>query len=204
MLMASTTGRSALWKFAKAVHDIITKETFTDDFETQTEFAKFVDLSKSTITMYVKAVDFVNKKEVQEFFQSDIDKLSVGKSYMLSTLDDDNLKDFFDFVTAEDVRIIEMSDKALKDMLRDLYTEKSQEEKTVESTQEETTDTAETSVDNEAVEEEEIAEPQVFAVLDGMNIVITVKGRTFTKERVIALDDEIVQSIIADFGIERK
>ena len=208
MLTASHSGRTALWKFAKAVHEIITKESFADDFESQTAFAKFVDLSKSTITTYVKAVEFISREDVQEYFQSDIANISVGKAYMMSCLEDEELKYLFEFLTDEEVNILDMSDKQLKDMLKQLFKEEEAEEKIVDSTQtdaDETTAEAEAEADKENAFEPDTAEvnmhPILTAVIKNKNIVIIITGKTFNKERIIPLDDEIIESIKADYGI---
>ena len=210
MLTASHSGRTALWKFAKAVHEIITKESFADDFESQTAFAKFVDLSKSTITTYVKAVEFISREDVQEYFQSDIANISVGKAYMMSCLEDEELKYLFEFLTDEEVNILDMSDKQLKDMLKQLFKEEEAEEKIVDSTQTDADETdaeaeAEAEADKENAFEPDTAEvnmhPILTAVIKNKNIVIIITGKTFNKERIIPLDDEIIESIKADYGI---
>lgn len=203
MLNASNSGRMALWKYARAVADIIKKESFVDDFETQTAFARYIDVSKSTITNYVKAVDFVNKDEVKDFFQNDIENISVGKAYMLSTLDDSEIKDFFSFIEAEDVNIIEMSEKSLREMLKELYSPEKEADTTEEAEATESTNAADSETEVEETETVDVyTEPIVSAKLDGKNIVITISGATFTKERILALDEEIIESINAEFGEE--
>ena len=208
MLTASHSGCTALWKFAKAVHEIITKESFADDFESQTAFAKFVDLSKSTITTYVKAVEFIIREDVQEYFQSDVANVSVGKAYMMSCLEDSELKYLFEFLTDEEVNILDMSDKQLKDMLKQLFKEEEAEEKVVESTQTDADGKAaetEAEADKENAFEPDTAEvnthPILTAVIKHKNMVITITGKTFNKERIIPLDDELIESIKADYGI---
>lgn len=202
MLIASNSGRNALWKFAKAVAEIITKESFKDDFDSQADFVRYVSLSKTTITTYVKAVEFIGKKEVKDYFQNDVESLTVGKAYLLSVLSEEELKDFLDFIEKEEVNVLEMSDKALKDMLRELYSKKETETKEADAVQTDVTDDNDEEIgETDGNDEEtEFHAPIVTAAIKGNDIVITIAGRTFSKERVIAMDDEILESIKAEFG----
>ena len=200
MLNASNSGRSALWKYAYAIADIIRKESFVEDFETQTAFARYIDVSKSTITNYTKAVEFVEREDVKSFFQSDISNISVGKAYILSTLDEEDLHDFFNFVETEDMNIIDMSEKTLRAMLKELYTESEHaEDVEVESSETEISGTTDNDSSTDAITDV-YTEPIITAELDGKNIVVTLRGATFCKERIIALDDELIECINAEFG----
>lgn len=51
------------WEVAQAVHDILVKETFKDDFETEEKFADFIGISRSNCNKMKKAVDFRNSNE---------------------------------------------------------------------------------------------------------------------------------------------
>lgn len=48
------------WEVAQAVHDILVKETFKEDFETEENFANFIGISRSNCNKMKKAVDFRN------------------------------------------------------------------------------------------------------------------------------------------------
>ena len=52
------------WVIAKQVHDILTKETFKDDFNNEEEFANFIGISRSNCNKMKKAVDFRDSNEV--------------------------------------------------------------------------------------------------------------------------------------------
>lgn len=52
------------WVIAKQVHDILTKETFKDDFNNEEEFANFTGISRSNCNKMKKAVDFRDSNEV--------------------------------------------------------------------------------------------------------------------------------------------
>lgn len=51
------------WEVAQAVHDILVKETFKEDFETEEKFADFIGISRSNCNKMKKAVDFRNTNE---------------------------------------------------------------------------------------------------------------------------------------------
>lgn len=51
------------WEVAQAVHDILVKETFKEDFEIEEKFADFIGISRSNCNKMKKAVDFRNSNE---------------------------------------------------------------------------------------------------------------------------------------------
>ena len=51
------------WEVAQAVHDILVKETFKEDFETEEKFSDFIGISRSNCNKMKKAVDFRNSNE---------------------------------------------------------------------------------------------------------------------------------------------
>jgi len=51
------------WEVAQAVHDILVKETFKEDFETEEKFADFIGISRSNCNKMKKAVEFRNSNE---------------------------------------------------------------------------------------------------------------------------------------------
>ena len=51
------------WKVAQAVHDILVKETFKEDFETEEKFADFIGISRSNCNKMKKAVEFRDSNE---------------------------------------------------------------------------------------------------------------------------------------------
>ena len=52
------------WEVARAVHDILVKETFKEDFETEEKFADFIGISRSNCNKMKKAVDFRDSNEM--------------------------------------------------------------------------------------------------------------------------------------------
>lgn len=51
------------WEVAQAVHDILVKETFKEDFETEEKFADFIGISRCNCNKMKKAVEFRNSNE---------------------------------------------------------------------------------------------------------------------------------------------
>ena len=52
------------WEVAQAVHDILVKETFKEDFETEEKFADFIGISHSNCNKMKKAVEFRDSNEM--------------------------------------------------------------------------------------------------------------------------------------------
>lgn len=52
------------WEVAQAVHDILVKETFKEDFETEEKFAEFIGISRSNCNKMKKAIDFRDSNEI--------------------------------------------------------------------------------------------------------------------------------------------
>ena len=51
------------WEVAQAVHDILVKETFKEDFETEEKFADFIGISRSNCNKMKKAIEFRDSNE---------------------------------------------------------------------------------------------------------------------------------------------
>lgn len=51
------------WEVAQAVHDILVKEIFKEDFETEEKFANFIGISRSNCNKMKKAIDFRNSNK---------------------------------------------------------------------------------------------------------------------------------------------
>lgn len=51
------------WEVAQAIHDILVKETFKEDFETEEKFSDFIGISRSNCNKMKKAIDFRNSNE---------------------------------------------------------------------------------------------------------------------------------------------
>ena len=51
------------WEVAQAVHDILVKETFKEDFETEEKFSDFIGISRSNCNKMKKAIEFRDSNE---------------------------------------------------------------------------------------------------------------------------------------------
>lgn len=114
IVLADEMGKKSAWTVAESYHKIITEELFEEDFENAKEFSEYIGVSKSTISQYVNAVDFV--KNYDTIFSTN--KLTVGKAYMLSTLKED-VGMFIEWCEVHDRLIEAMSDKGLKDTIKE-------------------------------------------------------------------------------------
>lgn len=72
-------GKNAQWDVVFAVNEILAEELWEDDFDTQKEFAEFMNLSNASISQYKGALLFLKATGIS------YDKLSVGNAYLLST-----------------------------------------------------------------------------------------------------------------------
>lgn len=106
MLQAMESGRKSSWKFATAVYNVINGEEFTDDFKSQDDFAKYIGLSKASISQYVGAVKFILSRDI-DLTKT---KYTLGLAYLYSTIDD-----FDDFVNwFEDHFKLELDELSVK------------------------------------------------------------------------------------------
>ena len=106
MLQAMESGRKSSWKFATAVYNVINGEEFTDDFKSQDDFAKYIGLSKASISQYVGAVKFI----IDRGIDLNTTKYTLGLAYLYSTIDD-----FNDFVNwFEDHFKLELDELSVK------------------------------------------------------------------------------------------
>lgn len=110
---AEVQGKRSAWVIANEYNKIMTDELFEDDFQTKGEFADFMGVSNGLLSQYNKAVEFI-RSCVDRF---NPDNTSVGKAYMLSCIED--LKDFLSWCEGEGIKIEELSDNGLKQVIKD-------------------------------------------------------------------------------------
>lgn len=118
VVLATEQGKKSAWIIAQAYSNIVNDEMYADDFENLKEFADYVGVSKATISQYTNAVAFVSSETVNYSEPLTADTLSVGKAYLLSTLKDD-LGAFLEWCSIHDRSIIAMSDKGLKNTIKE-------------------------------------------------------------------------------------
>lgn len=144
IMNAINEGNKSAWEVARAYKRIIDDELFDEDFENVQEFALYVGVSKSTISQYIKAVEFVDKHEF------DYSMFTVGSAYLLSTLTDEEFIDFVKWVEEQNIDITSMSVKAIRNLIKEYESKDDIEEDVIEDS----TDNEDSSESDEDVEEE--------------------------------------------------
>ena len=138
-------GITSTWVQAKAYFDIVSDELYDDDFENLADFASYMGVSKGLISQYTKAWEYYDTNTgLFEF-----DKLTVGKTYILSTLKDKAVE-FKNWCASNNRDLYSMSDAGLKKTIKEWKDENEAVE--VDATEE----TEAVEQDTEAVEQEEI------------------------------------------------
>ena len=117
-------------------------ELFDEDFENVQEFALYVGVSKSTISQYIKAVEFVEKHEFG------FDMFTVGSAYLLSTLTDEEFIDFVKWAEEQEIDLTTMSVKALRNLIKEYDSKDEVEEDVIEDS---TDDSNESEEDSEEI-----------------------------------------------------
>ena len=137
IMNAINEGNKSAWEVARAYKRIIDDELFDEDFENIQEFALYVGVSKSTISQYIKAVEFVEKHEFG------FDMFTVGSAYLLSTLTDEEFIDFVKWAEEQEIDLTTMSVKALRNLIKEYDSKDEVEDDVIEdedSTDEDSTD----------------------------------------------------------------
>ena len=126
IMNAINEGNKSAWDIARAYKRIIDDELFDEDFENVQEFALYVGVSKSTISQYIKAVEFVEKHEFG------FDMFTVGSAYLLSTLTDEEFIDFVKWAEEQEIDLTTMSVKALRNLIKEYDSKDDVKEEVIE------------------------------------------------------------------------
>ena len=148
IMNAINEGNKSAWEVARAYKRIIDDELFDEDFENVQEFALYVGLSKSTISQYIKAVEFIDKHDF------DYSMFTVGSAYLLSTLTDEEFIDFVKWAEEQEIDLTTMSVKALRNLIKEYDSKDEVEEDVIEDEDEDSTDNDDSNDSDEDVEEE--------------------------------------------------
>ena len=146
IMNAINEGNKSAWEVARAYKRIIDDELFDEDFDNVQEFALYVGVSKSTISQYIKAVEFVEKHEFG------FDMFTVGSAYLLSTLTDEEYIDFLRWAEEQGNDITLMSVKALRNLIKEYDSKDEDEDDIIED--EDSTDNDDSNESDENVDEE--------------------------------------------------
>ena len=142
IMNAINEGNKSAWEIARAYKRIIDDELFDEDFENVQEFALYVGVSKSTISQYIKAVEFVEKHEFG------FDMFTVGSAYLLSTLTDEEFIDFVKWAEEQNIDLTTMSVKALRNLIKEYDSKDDVEEDVIENSSELDEESEEIAVDD--------------------------------------------------------
>ena len=167
IMNAINEGNKSAWDIARAYKRIIDDELFDEDFDNVQEFALYVGVSKSTISQYIKAVEFVEK------YEFGFDMFTVGSAYLLSTLTDEEYIDFLKWAEDRGFDITSISVKALRNLIKEYDSKDDVEEDVIEdSTDNE--DSSESDEDSEeiTVDGRESAIALIKSLMDEYNITV--------------------------------
>ena len=167
IMNAINEGNKSAWEVARAYKRIIDDELFDEDFENVQEFALYVGVSKSTISQYIKAVEFVEKHEFG------FDMFTVGSAYLLSTLTDEEFIDFVKWAEEQEIDLTTMSVKALRNLIKEYDSKDNVEEDIIEdSTDNEDSSESGEDSDEITVDDRETAIELIKSLNEEYNITV--------------------------------
>ena len=177
------------WEVAQAVHDILVKETFKEDFETEEKFADFIGISRSNCNKMKKAVDFRNSNETFKDW-------TLNKIYEIMCLPKEEAPQLLvDYMIDKDDTVKEIRE-AVK-----AYKEDTTESKVVadvEPTEEAEPETEETEPKTEEdipMKEDGTKESLLHSFIDTLTTEETVKVLSYIKKQHIG-DTEAVEEVL--------
>lgn len=132
------------------------------------EFALYVGVSKSTISQYIKAVEFVEKHEFG------FDMFTVGSAYLLSTLTDEEFIDFVKWAEEQEIDLTTMSVKALRNLIKEYDSKDDVEEDVIEDStdNEDSNESDEDVVEELSVSDKDSAMTLIMTLMEEYSITI--------------------------------
>lgn len=112
IVSAEKVSKNSAWIVAGEYTKIFDNELYEEDFESAKEFAEIMGVSKGLVSQYRKAYDFIS---VNEYFTAN--DITVGKAYMLACIE--NLADFISWCDSNSLSITAMSDKCLRNIIKE-------------------------------------------------------------------------------------
>lgn len=112
IVSAEKVSKNSAWIVAGEYTKIFDNELYEEDFESAKEFAEIMGVSKGLVSQYRKAYDFIS---VNEYFTAN--DISVGKAYLLACIE--NLSDFIAWCDSNSLSITSMSDKGLRNTIKE-------------------------------------------------------------------------------------
>ena len=174
------------WEVAQAVHDILVKETFKEDFETEEKFADFIGISRSNCNKMKKAVDFRNSNETFK-------EWTLNKIYEIMCLPKEEAPQLLvDYMIDKDDTVKEIREavKAYKDDTTDSKVVADVEPEEAEPEKEEP-EKEEKKTDNENCTKESL----LHSFIDTLTTEETVKVLSYIKKQHIG-DTEAVEEVL--------
>ena len=167
IMNAINEGNKSAWDIARAYKRIIDDELFDEDFENVQEFALYVGVSKSTISQYIKAVEFVEKHEFG------FDMFTVGSAYLLSTLTDEEFIDFVKWAEEQEIDLTTMSVKALRNLIKEYDCKDDVPEELIEdSTDNEDSNESDEDIEEDIIDTRESAIALIKSLMEDYNITV--------------------------------
>ena len=181
------------WEVAQAVHDILVKETFKEDFETEEKFADFIGISRSNCNKMKKAVDF---RDSNETFK----EWTLNKIYEIMCLPKEEASQLLiDYMIDKDDTVKEIREavKAYKEdtteskVVADVEPEEEEPEKEEPKKEEPKKEEAEQETNNENGTKETL----LHSFIDTLTTEETVKVLSYIKKQHIG-DTEAVEEVL--------
>ena len=166
IMNAINEGNKSAWEVARAYKRIIDDELFDEDFDNVKEFALYVGVSKSTISQYIKAVEFVEKHEFG------FDMFTVGSAYLLSTLTDEEFIDFVKWAEEQEIDLTTMSVKALRNLIKEYDCKDEVPEELIEDSTDNEDSTDDDVVEELTVSDKESAIALIKSLMNEYNITV--------------------------------
>ena len=175
------------WEVAQAVHDILVKETFKEDFETEEKFADFIGISRSNCNKMKKAVEFRDSNETFKDW-------TLNKIYEIMCLPKEEAPQLLvDYMIDKDDTVKEIRE-AVK-----AYKEDTTESKVVADVEPEEaepkTEETEPKTEDIPIKEDGTKESLLHSFIDTLTTEETVKVLSYIKKQHIG-DTEAVEEVL--------
>ena len=172
------------WEVAQAVHDILVKETFKEDFETEEKFADFIGISRSNCNKMKKAVDFRNSNEMFKDW-------TLNKIYEIMCLHKEEAPQLLDDYMIDKDDTVKEIREAVK-----AYKDDTAESKVVAEV--EPSEEKENGVEQETGEEKEETEKDIPMKDDTKESLLHCYFNTLTKEEIVRVLNYMNKQKIGD------
>ena len=176
------------WEVAQAVHDILVKETFKEDFETEEKFADFIGISRSNCNKMKKAVEFRDSNETFKDW-------TLNKIYEIMCLPkDDAPKLLVDYMIDKDDTVKEIRE-AVKAYKEDITESKVVADVEPEEETEPKTEEKEETEKDIPMKEDGTKESLLHSFIDTLTTEETVKVLSYIKKQHIG-DTDAVEEVL--------